>query len=239
MLWLTSVRCISIYLQSPTSSRKQHSSSALSDKLPSSQHVPFPVQHRALTLTCPKRKKPFSEGKHRPEQTAGQGDRYILQNILSKRIKSSVLTAVFWGQQEAGLQGQAPTSPAMLQWCVSRLIFSQHSWNVSSLVSPVMMLWSRVTVSCSGMRQQPAHPTAGEGSSHSFSCGIPDRPQVWEHSSWDNRPGTQMGHGEMATGSCAQQSWTAAAVQPGGFSSSAFHFCSPLWLPSQLPYRLS
>lgn len=130
-LWLTSVRGISIsppfYLQSPTSSRKPHSSSALSDKVHSSQHVPFPVQHRALTLTCPKRKKPCSEDKQTPEHTAGQGDRSILQNILSKGINSSVLTAVFWGHQEAGLQGQALTSPAMLHWCVSRLIFSQHS----------------------------------------------------------------------------------------------------------------
>lgn len=125
------VRCISISppfsLQSPTSSRKQHSSSALSDKLHSSQHVPFPVQHRALTSTCPKRKKVFSEDKQRPEQTAGQGDRSILQNIFRKGINSSVLTAVFGGQRVAGLQGQAPIFPAMLQWCVSRLIFSQHS----------------------------------------------------------------------------------------------------------------
>lgn len=134
-----------------------------------------------------------------------------------------MLTAVFWGQQEAGLQGQALTSPAMLQWCVSRLIFSQHSWNVSFLCPHS---W------CSGAESQSA--ALGWGNSLQLILQLEKGAVTASPGAFPTGWGAQLlGHKwHMRTG-CAQQSWTATAAQPGGFSSSTFPFYSPLWLPSQ------
>lgn len=120
-------------------------------------------------------------------------------------------------QQEADLQCQAPISPSALRCGVSSLIFSQHSWSVSSLLPPPW--WSHGTEPKSAAlgwgNSQHLHPTAEEGVSHKASgstSGVPKR-QVWpclrEHWLDSTVPETSkkpMVDGERALGRSAKQS---------------------------------
>lgn len=166
-----------------------------------------------LSQELVQRERSLSGEKQRPEQTAGQGDRHTRQNILSKGINSpKCWLQYFKGSRRLVCKARLPpllpcSGDESAGWFLVNtaemfLLCCPHSW-------------------CSGAESQSA--ALGWGNSQlslqlSSSCGIPSGPQVWEHNSWDTS-GTW--------GEGAQHSWTAAAIQPGGFSSSAFPFYSP------------